>query len=349
MNEIAISPRATPVVSVVTPMLNEAGFIEDLLAAVARQTWPLESLEFVVVDSGCSDGSREIVERFALTHPWVRVVDNPRRRQSSGWRTGLECAEGEYVCCINAHALPAPVFVEQSVRVLRETGAAGVGGRVVHQGRDTRSTAIGLAMASPVGMASPHRFASGRCEVDTISHPAYLRSATLSVGLHDESLERNSDYELNWRLREAGGRLIFDDSIQSVYRPRGSLSSLWRQFWWYGEWKVEVLRRHPRSLRVRHAVAPTAVAAGGALMTLSWLPRARKTLAASAGLYFGGLITATVIARPHRHGASTATYVAAFPVMHIAWGSGFLYSLVRPPSSRGNANARGIGRRRHHL
>ena len=60
--------------------------------------------------------------------------------------------------------------------------------------------AIGLAMVSPVGMASPHRFATERVDVDTISHPMYWRDAMLDVGDFDESLARNSDYEFNHRM-----------------------------------------------------------------------------------------------------------------------------------------------------
>jgi len=314
---------------VVIPMLNEERFIEDILTAVANQTWPKSALDVVIVDSGSIDASRDIVDRWARTHEWVRVVENPARRQSSAWRRGIEAARGSIVCCINAHAIPAPDFVSSSVDVLQETGAVGVGGRVVHEGLDATSTAIGLAMESRFGMASPHRFVSGRREVDTVSHASYLRDALLRVGLHDESLERNSDYELNYRLREAGGRLVFDDRIESVYRPRSSLAALWRQFWWYGEWKFEVVRRHPRSLRPRHVVPPAAVVVGCALGVMSFDRRFRSPTLGLLGLYVAAVLSATVAERPRRRGASAPALVAAFPIMHAAWGSGFVYSAIR--------------------
>jgi len=305
-------------------MLNEEDFIRPILEAVDAQTWDKSQLEMVIVDSGSTDGSRPIVDAWIAGHPWCRVVPNPDRRQSSAWRRGIEAARGEIVCCINAHALPATDYVERSVAVLRETGAAAAGGVILHEGVSPQSTAIGMAMASPFGMASPHRFATGRREVDTVSHPAFVRSAVLAVGLHDESLERNSDYELNWRLRQAGGIFIFDENIVSTYRPRPSLLALWRQFWWYGEAKVEVVRRHPKSLRPRHAAPPIAVAGGLLLVALAWHPRARKALKAAAVAYLAVVGAALIRHRPRSNAADRATFAAAFPVMHAAWGSGFL-------------------------
>ena len=98
------------------------------------------------------------------------------------------------------------------------------------------------------------------------------------VGPFDESLDRNSDYEFNWRLRSEGELLLFDPTIRSIYRPRPSLRALGRQFWWYGRWKERVVRRHPGSLRPRQLVAPSMVAAVAAAPMLATF-RARSAAA----------------------------------------------------------------------
>ena len=212
--------------------------------------------------------------------------------------------------------------------MLIDSGAAGVGGRYLHVGLDPVSNAIGLAMVSPFGMASPHRSASVAQEVDTISHPAYWREALLDVGPFDESLARNSDYELNWRLRELGRTLWFDPAIESIYRPRGSLKALARQFWWYGRWKTRVARRHPRSLRPRHLVAPTAVAFLALSPVLLRWPWGRRAVV-GLGLGYAVLCAEAVRrARPGEHDASPAALAACFPIMHASWGSGFLLSVI---------------------
>lgn len=318
----------SPVVSVAVPMLNEARYIEDCLAAFAKQSWPKDKLDIIVIDAGSTDGSRETVERLAVEHPWVRVVDNPRRKAAAAFNVGLTQARGEVFCLFSAHGVADPHYVEQSVAVLRETGVAGVGGVYEHEGTDRVSQAIGLAMTSPFGMASPHRFAVGRKEVDTISHPAYVTAAARAVGSFDETLERNSDYEFNWRVRAAGGRLLFDPTIVSVYRPRSSLKALARQFWWYGRWKARVVQRHPDSLRPRHLVAPAAVGAA-ALTPVLITGRAGRRVAAGGWLLYAALVALAVFrADPGRRGADPRTLATAFPVMHLAWGAGYLASSI---------------------
>lgn len=317
-----------PVVSVAVPMLNETRYIDECLEGFAKQSWPKDSLDVVVIDAGSTDGSRATVDRLAGEEPWLRVVDNPGRKAAAAFNVGLAEARGEVFCLFSAHGVPDPTYVERSVAVLLETGAAGVGGVYEHEGTDAVSQAIGLAMASPFGMASPHRFAVGRQDVDTISHPAYVTAAARAVGSFDESLERNSDYEFNWRVRAAGGRLVFDPSIASVYRPRSSLRALGRQFWWYGRWKARVVRRHPGSLRPRHLAAPAA--AGAAAVTpLLLAGRPGRRLATGGWLAYGALVALAVLrAKPRARRADPRALAVAFPVMHLSWGAGFLASWV---------------------
>ena len=130
----------------------------------------------------------------------------PLPRSASVWPT----LKATWCACSRPMVSPIPHHVERSVLVLRETGAR----RGSVATTDTKASrpaanAIGVAMVSPFGMGSPHRFVRERAVVDTISHPAYLRLAMEEVGSFDEGLERNSDYEFNYRLRAAGGQLLF--------------------------------------------------------------------------------------------------------------------------------------------
>ncbi len=315
-------------VTVVVPMLDERDHIDQCLDSFAAQTYPHDLLDVVVVDGGSSDGSRQLVEQRAASEPWIRVVDNPRRKASAAFNVGVDEAKGDVIFLFSAHGVAGPAFVERSVAVLDETGADGVGGRYLHVGTDPVSNAIGLAMVSPFGMASPHRHATRRRSVDTISHPGYRADALARVGRFDETLERNSDYELNHRMGELGMVLLFDPSIESIYRPRPSLRALGRQFWWYGRWKARVVQRHPGSLKARHLVAPAATA-GLALAPLAMIDRRGRRLVAGAGTaYLVAALAATHHAEPKAHQASPATLLACFPVMHLAWGGGFLMSML---------------------
>jgi len=332
---------ALPQVSVVIPMLNEIDHIGPCVQGFLDQTYPGDLIEVLVVDGGSTDGSREIVLAMGADCPRIRLLDNPRRLAAAAANIGLAHAAGDVLCYLSAHGVPAPDYVEHSVRLLDETGAVGVGGRYEHEGTDRRSRAIGWAMASRFGMASPHRSSHERVDVDTISHPTFRKGPMVAAGGYDESLLRNEDYEFNYRLREAGGRLVFCPEISSVYRPRGSLTALGRQFFAYGRWKATVMRRHPASIQARHLVPPAAVA-GAAVLTAGVLTGHGRRLAAGGALaYVAVVLAAVAISRPGRRDGSPVVFAAALPTMHACWGAGVLVGLVRDQA----ASRRGRGRR----
>ena len=319
---------AQPVVTIAVPMLNESRYIVACLDSFAAQDYPLDLLDVMVIDGGSDDGCRMVVQAYADSHPWVRIVDNPEGSASSGFNVGMNQAYGEVVCLFSSHGVADRDYVSHSVAALHRSGAAGVGGSYRHEGLDGVSNAIGAAMVSRVGMASPHRFADAARDVDTISHPAYWRHAMLDIGGFDQSLMRNSDYEFNFRMREAGYRLHLDPAIGSVYRPRPNLNSLFRQFWYYGKWKARVAEQHPASLRPRHLVAPAA-AAGAALTPLLIADRRTRGLVGLGWAAYAAVIAFGVasVDRKERE-VSVPALAAAFPVMHMAWGAGFIKSVI---------------------
>ena len=97
----------------------------------------------------------------------------------------------------------------------------------------------------------------------------------LEIGGYDESLHTNEDYELNTRIRNAGGKLWLDPNIKVQYYARPTLRQLAAQYWRYGYWKVVMLRRYPGSLRWRQALPPLFVLGLVVLLLASiWLPLA---------------------------------------------------------------------------
>lgn len=317
-----------PMVSVVIPMRDEVTTIESCLRTFDQQDHPHDALDVIVVDGMSSDGSRDVVERLAQGRPWLRMVDNPARIASAAFNRGVEAAKGEFVCIVSSHGSVGPDFVSRSLQVLQESRAAGVGGKLVHEGRDPVGRAIGLAMTSPYGMASPFRYAASRREVDTIGHPMYRKEVLDRVGTFDETLDRNSDYELNQRIRNAGYALVLDPEIVTTYHPRTTLPKLARQFWDYGRWKAQIVRRDPSNLRWRHVVPPVFVVGVALAPAAATTPRGRVALTAAVLTYGAGLGGAVAKARPAAKDADLPTFVAAFPVMHATWGAGFLRGLV---------------------
>ncbi len=312
-----------PAVSVVLPVRNAAATIGAALHSILDQDYR-GGLEVVVADGMSDDGTRQVVASLAAADSRVRMVDNPRRTTPAGLNAAVAASSGSVVVRCDAHAELPPGYVARAVATLERTGADNVGGVQSAEGTGLVQRAVAFAMSSPVGVGDA-RFHYGGAPgpVDTVYLGTFRRAALDRVGFFDETLVRNQDYELNYRIRRSGGIVYFDPELRVRYQPRASLAALWRQYWQYGAWKRQVVRRHPRSLRPRQLVAPAFVLGLAASAVLAFTPLRGWALAAPAA-YLALLVTATVLEAVRRRDAAVLLFPAAVATMHLAWGGGFL-------------------------
>ena len=311
------------------------------LDAVLRQDYPADRLEILVADGASDDATRAIVAGLAGAER-VRVLSNPRRTQAAGLNLAIATALGEIVVRVDGHTIVAPDYVRQCVRTLCETGAACVGGSMIPAaaGNTPTGAAIAHATTSRFGVPSAFRVSSRAGLADSVYLGAWPREVLGRVDPFDESLPANEDYELSYRLRAAGGTVYLSPAIRSTYFGRQTLGALARQYFTYGRGKAAVLRKHPRSLRLRQLVAPAFVAfvALGALAAPLNVPVRLLWLGVLA-LYLALAAAASAPLLP-RHGVIGLTRaIAAFAVLHVSWGLGFWLGLVVPalPRPRGAA------------
>ena len=68
-----------PVYVLITPARNEAKFIELTIKSVVAQT--VRPLKWIIVSDGSTDGTDELVSKYAAVHPWIELVRMPERRE----------------------------------------------------------------------------------------------------------------------------------------------------------------------------------------------------------------------------------------------------------------------------
>ena len=332
MSDPASGPPFTPEVpdvAVVIPVRNGEATLADAVASVLFQELD-GAFEVCIAVGPSNDRTREVADGLADADRRVSVVDNPAAVTPAGLNAAIRATSAPVVARLDGHAVLPAGYLARAVAVLDQTGAANVGGVQEPHGQTPFEEAVGRAMASRFGSGDARFHYGGPAgAVDTVYLGVFQRTALEAVGLFDEALVRNQDYELNWRLREAGGTVWFDPDLRVGYRPRGTLGALARQFFNYGRWKRVVVGRHPRSLRWRQVVPPVAtLAVAAGLVAGAWWPPA---LVIPAG-YLAAVVVASLVAG--RRPAMMLRLLAVYPTLHLSWGVGFL---AGPP--------RGIGRR----
>jgi succinoglycan biosynthesis protein ExoA len=305
--------------SVVIPALNEARDIVTCVRSVLAQEVDAE-IELLVVDGRSSDGTAELARKAGAT-----VVESPRPGIGAALNVGLSSATGEVVVRFDAHAEMPPGYLAACLLALEEEDAASVGGWREARGSGPWGLALRAALESRLGVGHPliwHRPnpSDRRRDVEHVPLGCFRADVIRGVGGWREDLDANEDFELDHRLRKAGGRIVFDPRIWSVYRPRESLEAIARQYWRYGRGKAVVLADAPESLRPRQ-VAPPALVVAVALAALPtqlgpWAKRALVLYAAAIG----------VAAARSSGGWRTAPVLVT---MHAAWGAGLLLGLAR--------------------
>jgi succinoglycan biosynthesis protein ExoA len=321
-----------PLVSVIVPMRNEARSIGACLDAIRAQDYPADRLEIVVVDGGSTDGSRAIVDTVAAVDARVRCVDNPGGRIPAGLNVGIRACRGELVARVDARCLLDPDYLSAGVRVLAETGADNVGGPVRAATEDGAARVLALATQSRFGLggAAARYRDGGRREVDTVYLGFYPRRVLQRIGLYDEEMLRDQDDELNFRLRERGGRVVVDPAMRTRYLNSPSVGRFLRQNFLYGYWKVRVWQKHPRMMSVRHAVPPAfALAVLIAPVAAASSSHAARVVAAGALVYALAAGGAALQATRGAGWRERLALPAVFLGLHLAWGLGFLAGAVR--------------------
>lgn len=321
-----------PFVSILIPIRNESAYIQRCLQAVLAQSYPQELLEILIADGLSTDNTRLILHKIQSEHTHIKLFDNPPGIVPTGLNTLIPQAKGEILIRVDGHCVIEPDYVSNCVRHLQNDGVDGVGGPMHSIGEDYLSNVIALAMSSKFGVGnSSFRTETGQTKLaDTVPFPAYTRAIIEKVGLYDEELVRNQDDEYNYRIREAGGKILLADDVRSTYYSRGSLSKLWKQYFGYGFWKVRVLQKHPRQMSLRQFIPPLFVLGLlfslliAVLFTWGWIMLlavwVAYLLAAFASAFKEGraLGFKAIILLP-----------LTFVVIHLSYGSGFLWGLVK--------------------
>lgn len=321
-------------VTVIVPTRNEVANIGRCLDAILANTYPV--LEVLVVDGGSTDGTITVVDRYsAASEGRVRLVHNPRRTVPSALNIGWREARGDIIVRVDGHAFVADDYIERVVANLADGAYAGTGGRKHPVSPTDVGKVIAAAMCSRWGVGgSRYHYATSQEESAHVPFGAYPRDVIEALGGWDERFTVNQDFEFDYRLRQAGHRILFDPRITCDWICSGTIGDLAHQYRRYGRGKFNVVRHHPESTSPRHILPPLGVIGLAGLAIVAATPRgrlARKVLGGYAALMLSSVLIGRARTLPPR-------WRPIFPVvvvtMHVSQGVGFLAGAVEAATRR---------------
>ena len=320
----------SPIVSVVMPVYNEEKYIEKCIDSLLLQDYPIENMEWIFVDGCSKDKTVELIEAYRVKYPeLIKILNNPNKIVPYAMNIGISASSGRFIVRLDAHADYAIDYISKCVHYLEETDAENVGGVAETKANGFVGNAIAKMLSSRFGVGNSQFRTNGKSGyVDTVPFGAFKREVFSKYGGYDERLVRNQDNEMNFRIRENGGKIYLANDIRLSYYCRDSVSGIASMARKNGMWNIITMKLCPGSMGVRHFIPLAVVASIVALALLGfahfsfWL-----LLLAELALYLFLDILFSI--RLSSGVKEFFVILLLFPIFHITYGIGSLVGITK--------------------
>ncbi len=195
--------------SIITPSLNSARYIEDAIHSVLRQN--SSHVEHLVIDGGSTDGTLDILAR----HPHIRVLSEPDQGMYDALNKGLRLAHGEIIGFLNADDLYPDDVLQPAMEYFHDEAIDAISGKArVFEDNDGSSRT--LLELSP---SYPNTLVETAITGSTIFNAWFYRKSIIhQVGGFDQRYRISGDADLILRLAFMGINYLVLDSVHYLYR-----------------------------------------------------------------------------------------------------------------------------------
>ena len=161
-------------VSIIITARNEEKYLPMLFEDILNQTFPLQNIEVVLMDSNSTDNTRLVMEEFKKNNETlsVQIVTNERQIQAAGFNEGVKHATGDVVLKIDAHSRIPADFVQKNVdEILAGAYVCGGNRPTVVDSDDDFSKTLHIVEESALGSSiANYRKSDVKRKVNSIFH-----------------------------------------------------------------------------------------------------------------------------------------------------------------------------------
>lgn len=317
-----------PIVSVVIPCRNEEKYIKDCIVSILKQVQISDLIEILVIDGMSEDRTEEIVHSLGDPRKNIKIIKNPKKTTPAGLNLGIKNSKGRFIAIFGAHSKYGEDYLLNCIKLFNlHPEISCVGGPITHTAKTAFGKAVALAMSSRIGVGNAkHRFSDYEGYAEGACFPVFKREVFETTGMYDESLIRNQDDELNFRLKKHNLKIFISNKIISYYSVRELPLNLFNQYFEYGFWRTAVIKKHKQVASMRQLAPPAFFLFVFFLIILAPLLSSNDLL---LGIIIPSIYSLVILSYSFfllfREGVKTALF---FPIvviiMHFAYTVGFL-------------------------
>ena len=218
--------EGTSFVSVVLATHNRKELLKECLKSLFNQTYPKERYEIIVVNDGSTDGTEEVLKKYAKKAPCIfKCFSQENKGPSAARNLGIEHAKGEIICFTDDDCIADERWIENLVKEFTNEKVGGVGGEIVAYNPKT----------SVEKYARMDQESAIRNSFLITCNAAYRKDVLESVNGFDGNLRYGGDdIDVGIKVKLMGYELKYAPDAIVYHKHRTTLNDLIKQRYNYG-------------------------------------------------------------------------------------------------------------------
>ncbi|OKH40217.1 glycosyltransferase [[Phormidium ambiguum] IAM M-71] len=221
-----------PKVSVVVPIYNGENDLLDLINCLKAQTYPIEQVEYFLVDNASSDRTSTIIQNAAQNFPQIHYLAETKIQSSYAARNaGIRASTGEIIAFTDADCRPQPQWLIQLIIPFQDTNIGIVAGEIT--GLPGKTLLEKYAEKQDV-LSQKYTLKNSFCPYGQTANLAIRKEIFTQTGLFRPYLTTGGDADICWRIqRETQWKIQFAPNAIVQHRHRstiGEFQSQWRRY-----------------------------------------------------------------------------------------------------------------------